>query len=87
MTIINQITTLLVDDDQLVLDDLTVLIPWNDLGFQIIGKAKSAKQALRLFKEYKPKLVITDIIMPPTNGIELISEIKKISPDTFFLVL
>ena len=42
MTIINQITTLLVDDDQLVLDDLTVLIPWNDLGFQIIGKAKSA---------------------------------------------
>lgn len=87
MTILNQITILLVDDDQLVLDDLTNLIPWSDLGFQIIGRAKSAKQALRLFKEFKPKLVITDIIMSPTNGIELISEIKKISPDTFFLVL
>lgn len=83
----NKITTLLVDDDQLVLDDLSNLISWDELGFKIIGKAKNAKLALKLFKEFQPKLVITDIIMPPTNGIELISEIKKISQDTFFLIL
>jgi two-component system, response regulator YesN len=82
-----KITTLLVDDDQLVLDDLSRLIPWEDLGFTIVNKAHNGKQALALFKDLRPKLIITDIIMPLMDGINLIREIKKIEPETIFLVL
>lgn len=83
----NKITILLADDEQLVLDDISRLISWEELGFTIVGKARSGRQALSMFKTFRPQIVITDIIMPLMDGIELIQEIKKIEADTCFLVL
>lgn len=84
---VNNITTLIADDDALVLEDLKRLVPWEDLGFTIAGTAKNGKQALKEFRALRPQLVITDVIMPLKNGIELIEAIKDIEPGTFFLIL
>ena len=87
MNISNKITVLLADDDQLILDDIINLISWEDLGFHIAAAAHNGKQALSLFKEHRPQIVITDIIMPLLDGIELITEIRKIDADVRFLIL
>lgn len=81
------ITILLVDDDQLVLNDLLGLIDWESEGYEIIVTAFNGKQALELFKMFQPNIVLTDIIMPIMNGIDLIKEIKKQHDKTEFLVL
>lgn len=83
----DNITTLFVDDDALVLEDLKRLIPWEDLGFTIVGTARNGKQALKQFRALRPQLVITDVVMPLKDGIELIEAIKDMEPGTFFLIL
>ncbi|HHV10982.1 MAG TPA: response regulator [Clostridiales bacterium] len=82
-----EIKVLLVDDDQLVLDDLIRSINWKKEGFHIVGTATNGKRALSLFKAFHPQIVITDVIMPIMNGIELIKAIKSISDKTEFLIL
>lgn len=47
-------------------------------GIRLI-EAENGEIALELFKEFKPKLVITDIQMPKLNGYELTSHIRNLS--------
>ncbi len=82
-----KIKVLLVDDDQLVLDDLMRAIEWEKEGFQIVGTAKHGKQAFSLYKTFHPQIIITDVIMPIMNGIDLIKAIKSIDPKAEFLIL
>ena len=44
--------------------------------------AGNGQEALRLFKEIDPPIVLTDIKMPDIDGIELLRRIKKEDPDT-----
>ena len=72
-------TILLVDDEAGI---RTVLgISLQDSGYDV-HTAESAKEALRLFEEIAPPIVLTDIKMPDMDGIELLRRIKKINPDT-----
>lgn len=73
---------LLADDDDLILSDIQALIPWKEHGFEIVAKAHNGRQALAYYHKYHPDIVITDIIMPLLNGIDLI---KKIQDDTHAL--
>ena len=71
-------TILLVDDEAGI---RTVLgISLRDSGYDV-HTAENAKEALRLFKEIAPPIVLTDIKMPDMDGIELLRRIKKINPD------
>lgn len=48
--------------------------------FKNVVTANSAEEALGLFEEHQPEIVITDINMGKMNGLELSREIKKINP-------
>jgi response regulator RpfG family c-di-GMP phosphodiesterase len=47
-----------------------------------IHRATSAQEALALFKEHGPKVVVTDQRMPEMSGLELLRHIKEIDPST-----
>jgi YesN/AraC family two-component response regulator len=34
-----------------------------------------------IYKEFKPDLILTDVVMPNVNGIELVKKIRKAQPD------
>ena len=68
---------LIVDDEKPSRELLSMLINWEELGFQIVYKAKNGKEAFEQYQKIKPDLIITDISMPVMNGLELISAIRE----------
>ncbi len=49
--------------------------------------AENGSHGLELYMKHKPDLVITDMVMPVMNGLEMVKEIKKIAPDAKFVVM
>ena len=47
--------------------------------------ANDGEEGLRLFNEYTPDIVITDLKMPHKCGIEMTKEIRKINPEQVVL--
>jgi DNA-binding response OmpR family regulator len=45
-----------------------------------VEEAADGRTGLALFREHHPALVITDIIMPETEGIEIIRELRREDP-------
>ena len=72
-------TVLLVDDEPLVREATRRTL--RSLGYQVLG-AKSADEALKLAAEQGTAidLVITDVMMPGMNGLELARELGKLRP-------
>jgi len=78
---------LIADDDFWVLEGLKSTIDWNGLGFQLMGCAEDADKAYDLYQQHTPDIVITDIRMKHTNGLDLIERIHLENPDTEFVIL
>lgn len=81
------IKVMLADDDFLVRMFLKQLTNWERAGYEIVGDACNGVEALKLFEQYRPELIITDLCMPAMNGIELIRKVKSIEPATRVVVL
>ena len=70
---------LLVDDEEDIRDVLSVSL--EDFGYEVYT-AENGQEALEIYKEKNPSMVLTDIKMPLMDGIELLKEIKKRNPET-----
>ncbi len=80
------LSILLVDDDKLLLNDLKSLIDWEKHGFNVLT-ASNGVQALNTYKKYHPDVVLTDIMMPGMDGLELLNNIKAIDSYTSVILL
>lgn len=70
----------LVDDEEYVRAELAALFPWDRFGFCLTGEAENAQAAMELIERVEPDLVITDIRMPETDGLELTAWIGQHYP-------
>ncbi|MFH1524047.1 MAG: response regulator transcription factor [Chloroflexota bacterium] len=77
---------LLVDDHEVVRLGLKALLERHP-QFDIIGEASSAREALELVANYHPDVVVMDIRLPGTSGIEACEEITSRFPETHVLML
>ena len=78
--ILNQSSILLAEDDDNVRNSFKKVLL---LYVKDVFDAKDGKEALSLYKKYKPNIIITDIKMPKLSGLELIKTIRekdKITP-------
>ncbi len=64
---------LVVDDSDFSRSQISQLL--TSSGFSVCGEAANAAEALKLTKEKKPHLILTDIVMPEISGIELTEKI------------
>ncbi len=61
-------------------------ITLSDKGFDVLT-AQDGDGALRIFRESKPSVILTDIKMPGMGGIELLERVKKEDPDTEVIMI
>ncbi|MDQ6423496.1 response regulator [Paenibacillus sp. LHD-117] len=78
---------MLVDDEMLVRLGVKSLIQWEEHGFQFMGDAPDGAKALELMEDGPPDILLTDIVMPNMNGLELIEKVKERYPSTLIIVL
>ena len=52
-----------------------------------VGQAANAREAVSLFDNQRPDLVITDIFMPEGDGFEMMTEIRHRSPHLPVIVM
>jgi signal transduction histidine kinase/FixJ family two-component response regulator len=75
---------LLVDDEDGI--RRVVAITLEDMGYRVFTAA-NGEEALRVFRETHPPIVITDIRMPVLDGIGLLRAVKQESPDTEVIMI
>ena len=73
-----KLTALLVDDEPQLLNILKQVA--ETIGMDTLTAA-NGKEALKLYDEHRPDIIISDIYMPELNGIKLLQEVKKINPE------
>ena len=80
------INIVLVDDHFLMVSGLKMIIAGQE-SLQVIGTANDAASALEAVKAKKPDVVVLDISLPKTNGLDLIAGLKDASPESKILIL
>lgn len=78
---------MLIDDEKLIIQGLTNIIEWEEIGLKVVETALNGYEALEKFKEKSVDIIITDISMPRLTGLELIKEIREINSKTKFVIL
>ncbi len=76
---------LIVDDAMLMRLMLRDIFEGN--GYQVVGEAEDADQALELYKETHPDLVTMDITLTTSSGIEAISKILSYDSNARIIVI
>lgn len=72
------VKVLLVDDEMGILDSLRIL--FKGAGYEVLV-AQGGGEALELLSNEKPELVVTDIRMPGTSGLEVLSRTREMDPE------
>jgi two-component system response regulator YesN len=79
---------ILVDDEPLALEGLKLAVDWGALGYEICAGCSNGETAARLIDELQPDLVITDIMMPGMDGLQLIEQvIHQSDADIKFIIV
>lgn len=61
---------LIVDDEPKIRNGLRSFFPWRELGFEVVSEASNGRQALEYLDANEADVVLCDIVMPKTDGIE-----------------
>ena len=77
----------LAEDEVVVRETIKRMIPWEELGFELVGEAADGEMALPLLIRQQPDLLITDIKMPFMDGLTLARLAKKEIPGLKVVIL
>jgi DNA-binding NtrC family response regulator len=75
---------LVVEDDPTVGESIRLLL--KKRGYSIL-LASNGKEGLHLFRQKSADLVVTDLVMPKMDGIELLEAVKNLKPETEVIVV
>ena len=80
------IKVLLVDDHAVVRMGFKMLLE-SDTGIKVVAEAENGEQAVKMYMEHQPDVVVMDITMPGIGGIEAIDRIMAKDNNARILVL
>lgn len=77
---------LIVEDNKVQIQIVNMFLEAVASNFSEIRTAKNGKEGLEICKEFMPDIIISDVLMPVMNGLEMVNEIRKIySPKIIFI--
>ena len=77
----------IVEDEDNIRRSLECLIPWEEVGFQVVGAFSDGSDALSYLKDNPCDAVLTDILMSRMSGLDMIRELHKIHPQIKVVIL
>lgn len=80
------IKILIYEDNPQLREGLTMLINGSE-GFEVLASFKNCNNVLQEIKTYKPDVILMDIDMPGTNGIEGLKQIRLVDTEIKILML
>lgn len=80
------ISVLIVDDHSVVRQGLKLFLSL-DRGLEVVGEAGDGEEALSLVAEFRPEVVLMDLLMPVMDGITATQTIRQEYPDTEVIAL
>jgi DNA-binding NtrC family response regulator len=75
---------LIIDDDPTMLEEIRVY--FDGRGFSVFT-AVDGEYGIAAFSEHQPDLVMLDLKLPGMNGLDVLANLKEISPDTPVIVV
>ncbi|ABR48966.1 response regulator receiver protein [Alkaliphilus metalliredigens QYMF] len=78
---------LIADDEHIVIESLQFIIEKYIENVEIVGSAKSGREAIEKALITSPDIILMDIHMPGINGIEAIKQIKENNVDAMFVII
>lgn len=82
-----RIRTIVVEDEEKILNNICMRIESLDDSFEIVARAGNGQDAIRMIEQLRPQVVFTDISMPVMGGMELIKEIRQVNPSTVIVII
>lgn len=82
-----RVISVVIVDDHALLREGTRQILERAGGFAVAGEAADGERALELVAEHRPDVVLLDVRLPPTNGVDVARRMGDASPGTRVLML
>ena len=79
------IRILLIDDHDVVRKGMYTILSEED-GFEVVGQADNGSKAITLVRQLKPDIILLDIFLGRTNGLDLAQQLQRASPDTRIVI-
>jgi DNA-binding NarL/FixJ family response regulator len=79
------VKVLVADDHEVVRRGLASLFAGSDI--KIVAEAKNGDEAVKLAKKHKPDVILLDIRMPDTDGLDALEKIRRDRPDQRVVML
>jgi DNA-binding NarL/FixJ family response regulator len=80
------VRVLIADDHRLFAEALEAILA-GEKRIDVVGHARDGQEAVTLYEQFKPDLVLMDIAMPVMDGLAATREIRKLDEDACVLML
>lgn len=77
----------IIDDEPLIVEGLSRTMAWEKWDCQVTGCAYDGREGMKLIRDKRPDIIITDINMPEMNGLMMIAGLKSEFPDMQIIIL
>ena len=77
-------SVIVIDDDNDVLEVFSEFLQVKQI--EILGKGRNGKEAVELYKKFKPDVVLMDLVMPEYDGFYGVENIRKHDPNSKIII-
>lgn len=72
---------MIVDDDYQIREGMRLGVEWERLGIDAVDACANGVEALEIFREKMPDIILADVQMPGMTGLEMITKIREINTE------
>ena len=76
---------IVIDDDVDTVEVFSEYLALNDI--EVLGRGHNGKEAIELFKKFKPEVVFLDVLMPDSDGIYALEKIRELDANAKIIVV